>query len=319
MDAIFTAAAVEATEYRRLFRSGIPVYLSADFCEINRSKVDALEYLFLQKGNSPRFMLPVGIRNGEALCPFSAPFSYPAMVKKGQTMEDYDLALAALDSYARDRGWRSLRFTLPPFFYDADVLSAWANAFFRAGFSCETLDLNYSLDLKSLDLAHYESGLAPNTRRNLRIAGGSDLSFLRCETEAEVRAAYAVIAENRAAKGYPLRMTLDQVLATLKIVPHDLFLVRRSGEDIAAAMVYHVRDQIAQVIYCGDRPGFGEYKPVNYLSYQLLCYYSARGFSWLDIGPSTENSVPNYGLCSFKESIGCTRAPKLTLCKRYGG
>ena len=26
----------------------------------------------------------------------------------------------------------------------------------------------------------------------------------------------------------------------------------------------------------------------------------------LDIGPSTENGIPNYGLCEFKESIGCS-------------
>lgn len=36
---------------------------------------------------------------------------------------------------------------------------------------------------------------------------------------------------------------------------------------------------------------------------------------YLDIGPSTENSIPNYGLCDFKESIGCRRSLKYTMVK----
>jgi hypothetical protein len=34
------------------------------------------------------------------------------------------------------------------------------------------------------------------------------------------------------------------------------------------------------------------------------------------IGIATENSVPNYGLCEFKESIGCKMAPKYTYYKK---
>jgi len=36
---------------------------------------------------------------------------------------------------------------------------------------------------------------------------------------------------------------------------------------------------------------------------------------YIDIGPSTENSIPNYGLCEFKESIGCDISPKYTFYK----
>ena len=33
------------------------------------------------------------------------------------------------------------------------------------------------------------------------------------------------------------------------------------------------------------------------------------------IGPSTESSIPNYGLCEFKESIGCEINQKFTFSK----
>ena len=45
---------------------------------------------------------------------------------------------------------------------------------------------------------------------------------------------------------------------------------------------------------------------MNYLAYSLFDYYADNGLRILDIGPSTEDGIPNYGLCEFKESIGCS-------------
>ena len=44
---------------------------------------------------------------------------------------------------------------------------------------------------------------------------------------------------------------------------------------------------------------------MNFLSFHVFQYYKNQGIEIVDIGPSTENSIPNYGLCEFKESIGC--------------
>ena len=45
---------------------------------------------------------------------------------------------------------------------------------------------------------------------------------------------------------------------------------------------------------------------MNYLAFSLFSYYFDKGLRILDIGPSTENGTPNYGLCEFKENIGCS-------------
>jgi hypothetical protein len=42
-----------------------------------------------------------------------------------------------------------------------------------------------------------------------------------------------------------------------------------------------------------------------------------KGMKFVDIGPSTENSIPNYGLCEFKESIGCTVVNKYSFKKTF--
>ena len=110
-------------------------------------------------------------------------------------------------------------------------------------------------------------------------------------------------------------MTYQQVCDTVQIIPHEFFLVERDRERIAAALVYRINEDVAQVIYWGDRLQYREYKPINFLSYQLIHYYGEKGLKYLDIGPSTENSIPNYGLCDFKESIGCRRSLKYTMVK----
>jgi lipid II:glycine glycyltransferase (peptidoglycan interpeptide bridge formation enzyme) len=67
-----------------------------------------------------------------------------------------------------------------------------------------------------------------------------------------------------------------------------------------------------QVIYWGDIPEFSKYKTMNFLSFNIFEHYKKSGLKIVDIGPSTENSIPNYGLCEFKESIGCSIAAKVT-------
>ena len=50
---------------------------------------------------------------------------------------------------------------------------------------------------------------------------------------------------------------------------------------------------------------------INFLAYQLIQYYTKKGIKILDIGISTEDGIPNYGLCDFKESIGCFLSSKI--------
>jgi acetyltransferase-like isoleucine patch superfamily enzyme/RimJ/RimL family protein N-acetyltransferase len=52
---------------------------------------------------------------------------------------------------------------------------------------------------------------------------------------------------------------------------------------------------------------------MNFLAYKIFEYYSDLNYKFIDLGPSSENSVPNIGLCDFKESIGCD----VTLKKKF--
>lgn len=309
---------VSQNEYERSLSDPIFVYNTSKFCELNKHKVNILNYLIISKGNSPRFALYLGINDDKiAKCPFSAPFGMLTEIKGNADLNNYDEAIEAIDNYATDNGIKGLFFTLPPFFYSEHEITALLNVFYRNNYILTNVDINYSFDLSTVYSPDYEVFLHRNAKKNLRIALSSSLLLKRCETLEEINTAYNIIAQNRKSKGYPLRMSYKQVLDTIAIVENDVFLVQQNNSDIAAALVYRVNDKIAQVIYWGDNQSFKEFKPINYLAYKLIQYYGEQQFEYLDIGPSTEDSIPNYGLCDFKESIACKRSLKISVHKFF--
>ena len=51
---------------------------------------------------------------------------------------------------------------------------------------------------------------------------------------------------------------------------------------------------------------------MNFMAFSMLKYYSNKGVSFFDLGPSTDNSLPNFGLSDFKQSIGCLPSIKFS-------
>lgn len=307
---------VDEREYKKNISARI-VYDSSLFAELNSSKTEEVKYLlFIDK--KVRFGLTFGLDKREAKLPFSAPFSMIEPKHSDWRMSQMVNAIENLDQYMMDKGVRRVKWTFPPELYNPSIISSAQNTLYRQGFNIEKIDVNYSFYLPDFDEQKYEDDLVfSNGRKNLRRGLRANLSIHRAKSDEEIHRAYNVIKKNRLAKGFPLKMTLDQVLSTMRIIPHDVFLVFDGEEEIAAAQVFYVTEEVVQVIYWGDVPGFGEKKPINYLAFELLKYYKCAGFTFLDIGPSTENSIPNIGLCEFKQSIGCIANNKLTFVKDY--
>lgn len=293
------------------------IYNESSFNKLNEKKVDDIYYLVAYDGQSPRFALCIGVNDNNAKMPYSAPNALPVLIKKRSGLRRYEEMLTALEEFAVSEEWKSFQVTLPPLIYNPEEISAWINALFCHGYTVANIDMNYSLDLAKVYCSAYMDMLPANARRNLHIALRSELELNRCVCETELSEAYDIILANRQSKGYPLRMTKDQVMQTIKIVNYDMYIVRKSGQGIAAALLYSINDQVEQLIYWGDLPGIKDEKPINYLAYQLIQIYGGKGFRYLDIGIATEDSIPNYGLCDFKESIGCERSIKYSFIKEY--
>ena len=293
---------VEAEEYKSYFPKNEHIFNSVAFTELNKHKCKSVRYLVF-KDKKARLGIIAGENDGILLSPFSAPFGgfdAPEM----ERIEYYDQAAEQLRDYLRQEGLK-MRIVLPPSIYGSFVAKSYSSLM-RAGAHIMYTDLNYAYELSRFE--EYEDYLERSARKNYHQSLRHDLKFeiLDGNNPTDIARAYAVIQTNRNAKGFPLRMTLEDVVRTASVVSPDFFVLSYQGLDVAAAMVYPVKDGIAQVIYWGDDPAFSELKVMNFLTYKVFAYYYASDLKYLDIGPSTEQGIPNYGLCSFKENIGCT-------------
>ena len=306
--------AAEQKEYARIVINPYHIFCSAGFNHANELKCDSVHYL-LFKDSKYRLGIIGGIRNNVFLSPFSAPFGGFSFLQEDVRISYIDEALVLLTEWAKTKGLSAIKITLPPTIYQESFLAKQINSFYRNGFSIEKTDLNYAYHLASFT-QEYPASIWYNARKNLKIAQVNNFSFKLATSGIEKETAYNVIRQNREARGFPLRMTWEQVQTSAAIIPADFFLVKNEAEiDVAAAIVFHVAPGIVQVIYWGDLPEYAHLKTMNFLSFKVFEHYHQLQLKIIDIGPSTEDSIPNYGLCEFKESIGCNISCKFSFSK----
>lgn len=300
---------VTADEYCTVIAKYPHIFNTVDFSLLNSGKANKLHFL-LFCNHSTRFGLILGERDNSCLySPFSAPFGGFSS-NKPQQFDAIDDAVVALKDYGAECGKRIV-LTLPPSFYDEKQYPLFINALHRHA-KIRFIDVNYHFVVSSF--AIYDTVMERNARKNLKTSLKANLVF-ECVSRYDkegVQRAYDVIRKNREEHGYPLRMSLDDVLKTIKLIPADFFLLTLEGHDVAAAQVFHVNDGICQVVYWGDLRKYSHLRPMNNLAYHIFKHYYEQGMKIIDIGPSSENGVPNYGLCSFKESIGCAVSNKFS-------
>ena len=300
---------VSFQEYKELFSSPQIAFDTVAFAELNKNKCQSVHYLIF-RDTKIRLGLIVGEREPQLYCPYSAPFSIFESNKE-ERLEHYEQFVQELKDFALKKG-KKLRIVLPPSIYGS-VVSKMFTSFMRANARLIYTDLNYHYPLYKF--AHYCDFLERSARKNFHNSEKVGFKFfkLNADIDCDVERAYHVIKQNRQERGFPLRMTLQNVLATRKIINADFFVMSYEGIDVAAAQVFHVAKDMAQVIYWGDLPQYSHLRTMNFFTYKVFEYYSQTSIQVLDIGPSTEDGVPNYGLCEFKENIGCEITLKHTI------
>jgi hypothetical protein len=309
----YNSKAIDRENYKNYSKDFFYVYNRTDFLETLSHQTPKIHYLTIGD-TKPRVVLFIAEYEDKIVAPYSAPFWNIEKIKKNLSIDSIDEIITVLAKYL-DGLKKEIRLILAPFFYDSAFLTQILNCFLRKGFSIEYADINHYLDINHISLNSYIDSLAPNARRNLRIANDLNLCFVKATTETEVREAYEIISVNREVKGYPLKLSFDQLNKTLTTIGGNVFLVSQKDNFIASAFVFNINKFNKQLIYWGDIPATSETKSMNFLAYKLIEYYKSKNIQFLDLGPSSENGVPNYGLSNFKESIGASVSLKPTLIK----
>lgn len=306
----------DVDEYKRVFPICKYSYNESWFHELNKVKVDHIKY-FLFKTKKYKMGIVAGIKNNVMKFPYSAPFCIFEKRNMEISLEDLEQVIKCLERYCVKNGILKIIFRLPPSFYDETYICKIQNCLLRLEYKIESMDLNYQFYLS--EKKNIVDEMQRNAKKNLRIALEKKFKLEYCSDDTQKRKAYDIISINRKQKGYPLRMSWQQVSDTIKKMQNDFWLLKLNDKYIAAAIIFKVTIDIYQVIYWGDIYGYSEEKPMNYIAYKLYEHYAEMGARVLDIGPSTEDGNPNYGLCRFKESIGCEVSSKITFTKRLSG
>lgn len=276
------------------------VYNSVEFADLNKVKCDDLHYLIFAE-KKIMFGIVLGERGDRLYSPFSAPFG-GFSCKKRKSLEHVDEAVKLLKKYGEGCG-RIIELTLPPQFYDDGLSVKTAHSLMRHGRLVFT-DINYHL---ILDESGADDCLDDKSRKKYKKSLKQDVRLLHLDAndEREIERTYNIIRRNREWHGYPLRMTLQNVIDTSKIVNATILIMTLDDVDVAAALIHKVSDKVAQVVYWGDAPVEGCEGMMCRFAVEVRDFCKKMGFYMLDIGPSSEFGIPSYGLCQFKESVGC--------------
>lgn len=295
---------VSRKEFNNIILDPYHIFGHGNFADLNKDKVGSIHYLLFKDGKY-RFGLTSGIRNNSLQSPFSSPYGGFVFLRDNVKFEYFDKAVLALIDWANSKCLTSINITLPPTLYHESFISKQTNVLFRSRFEIKKVEMNYALNLLEFE-ENYISKIWRNARRNLKIAISSNLLFKRCISLEEKKTAYNIITLNRKFRGFPLKMSWKEIEETSNIVPIDFFMLSNSKHQcIASAIAFHVSNNVVQIIYWGDLHEFARLKTMNYLAYKIFEFYKQQGVKVVDLGPATENSIPNLGLCDFKESIGC--------------
>jgi hypothetical protein len=208
-----------------------------------------------------------------------------------------------------------VRIRLAPAVFPDPLQPLLQNALFTYGWTLEQLDLNQHLAVRPAE--GFAAGLNETRRKELRRLQRSGASFVTLDRE-HGQAAYDVIAENRAARGYPMTMSWPQVAALLEALPDRVgfHAVVRDGEVLAGAICLQVTASYPYVFYWGERPAHRAESPITLLAEGLVALAYRQNASTLDLGVSTDASILNTGLFAFKQSLGAEATVRPTFVLR---
>jgi len=228
-------------------------------------------------------------------------------------IEDLFAFYDEVESSLRDQGAHNLEILPAPMAHDQ---VAFSNQFYllnTRGYRMTHCDLNHSLAVNSLSLPE-------------RMTYGNQKRLNKCRREgltaeqlplSALSIVYETLASNRASKGLSMSMTLLQLRTMADAFPDNMVLFGcRDGEALAAAaLCLRLSSSVMYVFYWGDRPGYASLSPVVAVADAIYSYCQAAGLSLLDIGISTKDSEPNYGLIQFKRGLGFVESLKVRMSK----
>lgn len=305
---------IDQSDYLKTFERSFTPFNTVEYNLLNCSKCDKIEFLLFHIDNH-KIGIIGGILGNKFLSPFSAPFSTISANFQDVKVEYLIDALLLFDEYCISNSISEAKFIYPPFFYYMNLVP---RIVYSMSVSNYSMILDYNHFFLTRDFIKYENNtIKKGLRYNLRVAEKYGLTCKKGNSIDELKTAFKVIEVSKNIKKYPLKMDLSDFINMKDLVNIDTFIVYLKDTPVAAAIVYNYSKSIVQIIYWGEKPEYKYCYPMNYLAMKIFKFYRDLKFDIVDLGNSSDNGFPNFGLFNFKENIGCSAALKYILFKSF--
>ena len=232
----------------------------------------------------------------------------------GDTAKDMIDFVALIEAYfIKNHDIKKIVILLPPALSGYFSPEVQFYSLYSKGYAISTCNLSYSLRVEPIEFEKLISyGNLKRIRKCIKSGVVADVQNLDMLPQI-----YEVISSNRIDKGYPMTLSIQELNRQVRLFPNrfQLFSVELNGVLMAGAIAIRLNVNSLYILYWGDLIKFRSYSPIVILCKSIYEYCLKNNISFLDVGTSTINREPNFGLMEFKSDLGFSPNLKFTLEK----
>jgi len=288
----------------------LPIFLKAAYTEHYKVKVEEV-FHFVIKGKNFCIGITGGVKENAFFSPFSAPYGGFSILETNYSHIKFNEGLKLFEHELKSKLINEIKIVQPPDFINpANIFIH--NALKFNNYNLDHLELNQFINLNKYDNpSEYFKKSARNKFNQLRKL---NLEFIH--DNSLLKEAYDLIKESRKIRNKPLKMKFEELEHANKLTNLEVFLLKYQENYISACIGFKCNTKLFHVIYWGHNVRYEELFPMNGLSYFLINSLKNKGYEYIDLGISTNQTSPDYGLLNFKISIGAETCTRLSWTKR---
>jgi hypothetical protein len=258
------------------------------------------------KGGSLIGVMPMALFREEdkiiAKSPYGASFG-GIVVECFLTFEDSEHIVDGLINYLSNLGIAHLYIAPPPHIYNNVASDYIEFNLLRRGAMIAKREITNVIDLTSFSSDPFEI-YAGRNRTAIRKA--EKLSLIIRESWEALTDFYGILMETYNHHSKLPTHNLDELVRLKELLPASfkLDMAYFDNEPIGGALYFICNPRVASLFYDCRKSEYSAYNPVNLLLHRGILWAKQQGFKYLDLGRTTGDMQPNYGLFQFKESLG---------------
>jgi hypothetical protein len=214
--------------------------------------------------------------------------------------------VTALQEYAAALGCAGIEMRLAPNLYCRSPGDNLSFALTTTGFTLARRWLSHVITLPANAADVLDNVPTRCRRRYTRCAATQGVTLVPAAAD-RLPEFYPILERNRAKHGARPTHSLADLQRLYELVPErlGLFLCELNGQSIGGALLLELNPRVVYWSYLCHDEQYEEYRPPTLTTVRVLEHYAARGFRYLDFGPSTFDDFSlNHGLAKFKEEMG---------------